>query len=135
MILVYYPLGLFFEYTTRNAWIYNESLQKSPLHFHGFSLLNPIGWVGVVLFTSTYATRFFDGNLGAYVIMGGILGNLLEQFFLYLGLWKYNEKNWIVTIFTSTPIMIFKIPLAVRSGYLVFGAIYFYIDQWVGFKI
>ncbi|MCK5736361.1 MAG: hypothetical protein KAH21_07780 [Spirochaetaceae bacterium] len=127
ILVIYFPLGLFFEYTSRKAWNYNKAFLSSPVKFSSFSWLNPLGWVGVVLL----ATAFSNGTLLNYVLWGGLVGNLLEQFFLALGVWTYNEDHWIVTLFTGKTTFLYKIPMAVRSGYFIFGALYWVIDRYI----
>ena len=127
LVACYFPLGLFFEYTTRKAWLYHKSFLHSPLNFSTFSWLNPLGWVGVVLFT----TALSNGSLYSYILWGGLVGNLLEQFFLALGMWVYNKKHWAVTLFTNRPLFVYKIPIAVRLGYFIFGGLYWAINTYL----
>ena len=127
LVAIYFPLGLFFEYATRKAWLYHKSFSDSPLKFSTFSWLNPLGWVGVVLF----ATALSNGSLYSYILWGGVVGNLLEQFFLALGMWVYNKEHWAVTLFTRRPLFVFKIPIAVRLGYFIFGGLYWAVNTYL----
>lgn len=127
MVVIYFPLGLLFEYATRKAWHYNEVFLTSPLSFSSFSWLNPLGWVGVVLFT----TALTNNSFFSFVVWGGLVGNSLEQFFLALGMWTYNKEHWAVTLFTSHALFVYKIPLAVRLGYFIFGGVYWCVNNYL----
>jgi hypothetical protein len=139
-----YLYGFTFEMLTGEAWNYNKALDKSTftLRDRDVSLIFGLGWMAVI-FIGTALARYIEAKFSlptivCYMLGIGIVGNILERTFLALGLWTYNMKSWIVTIFTGHPIMLGKLPLAVVVGYFTITGVcgYFMVEvlgpRWFG---
>lgn len=128
-----YVFGMSFEFLTEPAWNYNPILYKSTftLRDRDVNWIFGLGWqatlaLGLSLgkwFEQTFTLMQTLPNWCLASLGLGLVGNVMEQIFLKLGLWEYNLNNWICTIWTRHAIMVGRIPLAVRLGYFGMGAI------------
>jgi len=121
---ILYFLGMMFEFFTEAAWDYNPVLYKSTftLRDRDVNWIFGLGWVGTLVLGLSLGKLFLDLDMPAWIASAlgiGIVGNIMEEIFLKLGLWKYNEKNWIVSLGLKKSLMIGKIPLTVRLGYFL----------------
>lgn len=135
-LVTLYIFGMFFEFTTEQAWDYNPILKKSTftLQDRDVSLIFGLGWVGTLILGKSLGKFMFASPTPAALHAGiglFIVGNIMEQLFLYFKLWKYNKEHWIATLWTGRPIMIAEIPVAVRVGYFVMGIVVFYLLQFI----
>lgn len=130
--LFLYGLGLAFEILFSKAFIYNKELEQSPLTLYKIdvNLTFALGWLSVSYFTMIVAGIFqniLGWDLFVSAIIGGlIVGNILEQIFLGLGLWKYNDEHWM----NKTGFKIYKIPILVRTGYANIGIIIYLTTKY-----
>ena len=115
-------VGLAFEYATRSLWTYNKNIRHSPFTIHGVNLLLGLGWVGLVLLglglakflTASFSIQY---QLIAVILGIGVVGNIIEQLYLWLHIFTYNTNNKIFRFPFKKLIMFLGIPLSVRLGY------------------
>ncbi|MBT3879852.1 MAG: hypothetical protein HON76_07240 [Candidatus Scalindua sp.] len=130
---LFYSIGLAFELLLHKAFIYNKELEQSPLTLYklNVNLTFALGWLSVAYLTMTVSGFFhnsFGWNLFFAAVVGGLLvGNILEQIFLGLKLWAYNDEHWL----NKFGFKIFKIPVLVRLGYGVVGTVVYLVTKFL----
>ncbi len=130
--ILFYAVALAFEFFLDKAFIYNEELKQSSLTLYktDVNLTFALGWLSVSYFTMILSCFFhnsFGWNLLFATIIGGLLvGNILEQIFLELKLWVYNDEHWAMKF----GLKIFKIPVLVRLSYGVVGTVVYLVTKY-----
>lgn len=130
-LVILYLFGIAFEFLTDDAWHYHPSLRLSTFAApdRDVNWILGLGWVGALIL-GIVAGRALFGLLGwpsdsiwAAVVGLGIVGNLLEQIYLALGLWSYAYDHWICRMLLPKAVVLLDIPLSVRLGYFWMGAV------------
>jgi len=128
-VIALYCAGITFELLTKSLWTYAPEIYKSPFTVKGVNLILGLGWVGAILLGLGLA-KFLQVELSiplflSLIIGIGIVGNLAEQFYHYIGLFTYNLDQKILAWPFDKVILIWGIPLTVRLGY--FSTIPFFV--------
>ena len=137
-----FAIGMLFEFLTRDAWNYAPEVYRSPctinlgkgIKKNRLNLILGLGWLSNSFLMIPLGFHLEDAGLPwylAYAFAGLIVGNTLEQIFLWSVLWTYNPKNWIVTCLTKKPVMFLKIPVSVRVGYAGVGLLCYGLYVWL----
>ena len=129
-LVTLYLFGMFFEFTTEAAWNYNKALDRST-----FTLRDrDVNWLFGLGWQATLITGLSLGRASGSALPGWpdwlcdglglfLVGNAMEQTFYVFGLYRYNPRHWIVTLWTGHPVELFHIPVAVRAGYFFMGVL------------
>ena len=131
-------LGIIFEFLTKDLWVYNEELYKSPFTFadnflfglirltkrYDINLIFGLGWSALIVISYTVSSIIQNFIHLKYpvildLISFGIIGNLAEQFYYSVNLFRYNKTHPMLKfpMFIGKYIEVFNIPLMVRLGY------------------
>ena len=133
-MIVFFSLGLLFEFITEPLWDYNPELKKSPLTLASkdINFLFGLGWLALVILSLSvgkYLECWIPSSIVSAIIGFFIIGNIFESLYHYFGLWKYNKTHPLLRF---PPIIgkyfeLWNIPLSVRLGYTIMGIVAYYV--------